>query len=254
MKNNTNFPYDVRVQSGRLVHVKNQETYSNYITYRFESPSFISFDEKYQRIHHQIQLVAEVNCVSTIYREVFKSDDLSEIVFNIPKKDVNNQLIIDCIVVFKEKTEWDDQEVMPGMPVAHLGTFEIELIEKRSRGLLVFVSDDKIKEVKNDFRNEKIEVRIPKHQYEWLLRNQADPVVSAILSSQFGQIALIEACMKMQVNQSLDHLPWFIELSRLWKQYNKSGNDFPDNEEITGFVSHILKKPTSYLLERLEES
>ena len=253
MNHTINFPYDVKVYTSTLIRSSIDDTGVDCYTYSFETPSSLLLDKKYQEFWDKVELVAEVNCSPTFYRETHVSSNTNKISIDIPKSMVYHEFTIDVIIVFKEDIFWDGQLIRKGMPMAHLGSYKIDLEDRFAEGLIVFMLDEKLEETKNYFGNELIEVHIPAEQFTWLVANQRDPLVTSILSSQFAQIALIEACMHLKSSNN-SHLPWYRELQRLWKEYDKNNSDFPEDEEIVQFVSHILKMPTTRLFEQLKVS
>lgn len=244
MKETTNFPYEVICPRPKLELIAKDYNDFKYI-YSFKVPEYILLKQDLVDNEESIELVAEVNCSSTMYRELFRSDYVSEIQIEVDKTLLYDSFSIDILILFKKNTEWDNQIVDKGMPIAHLGSYRIDL-ENRTQGLISFIENDS-DNIEYSFTDNTINIKIPSNKYEWLLQNKHNPLLKKILSSQFGQIALIEACQRMKDNAN-DHLLWQKELKNRWKSFNEDEKEYPDESEIISFVNSLLDNPSDSLL------
>lgn len=248
MKHSFSFPYDVKLAVCDLEELNPTD---DFFRYRVKIPQWILKDSRFKELLPKCSLVAELNCSATIYRKCMKSESLTELITEIPKDKVYDRFILDVILLVNENVSWDDQHLTNGMPLAHLGSFKIDL-QSRAQGLISFVEHDK-DEFKNLFNDNMIQVLIPKGQFEWLVLKTKNPLVKSLLNAQFAQLALIEGCHLMQ-SQAYDHLLWQQELKSKWNSFSDQEKEFPDSDEISSFVNHILKNPTKNLFEFLIES
>jgi hypothetical protein len=239
------FPYDVKLVASDLEELIPKD---NFFRYRVELPERISKDLNLMNLLPKCSLLAELNCSATIYRECIVSESLAELIIEIPKDKVYDRLSLDILLLARESLSWDDQQLSKGMPLAHLGSFKIDL-QSRAQGLISFVEHDK-DEFKNLFNDNMIQVLIPKAQFDWLLLKSKNPLVKNLMNSQFAQLALIEGCQLMQL-ETYDHLLWQQELKAKWKSYSDQEKEFPESDEISAFVNHILKNPTKCLFDFL---
>ena len=255
MKQTTNFPYNVIIPSNKFEFTESNSTDVNYY-YQLDIPQMILVDEELQDLNEYLKLVAEVNCSSTIYREIFESSELEKIKIQIPKSKVYNSFTIDVLILAKEDLHWHNQNIRKGMPIAHLGSHNVQLIAS-SQGLITFIPDDTTDNVKYSLTSDQIQIIFPTTQYNWLLHNQNNPIVKHLLSSQFAQIALIKACSQIK-DESNDHLMWLKELKNKWKKYSGEEKEFPEDNDIIPFINSILKNPSesliSYLMKNLNEN
>lgn len=245
MKQSFSFPYDVKLMPCDL---KELDPTEDSFRYKVDLPKRISEDSVIRECFPKCSLIAELNCSATIYRSLIEGDSVQELIIEIPKNKVIENFTLDILLVVKEDFLWDDQYLKKGMPIAHLGSFKIDL-QSRAQGLISFVEHDK-DEFKNLFNDNMIQVLIPKNQFEWLLLKSKDPLVKNLMNAQFAQLALIEGCQLMQ-SETYDHLLWQQELKSKWRSYSDQEKDYPESDEISGFVNHILVNPTKSLFEFL---
>jgi hypothetical protein len=248
MKQTSKFPYGViTINTIQLESTTNEDI--NKYSYKLTVPDLIIDNKTID--WENAELIAEATCSATMFRKCFKSDIIREINIDIDKKDIYHSISIDIIILFKNNTDWNSQHVRKGMPIAHLGSFKIDL-ETNSQGLISFLANDTADTIEYSYSYNSIGIKIPRHKFEWLLRNKHDPIVKNILSSQFAQIALIEASKKIK-DDTNNHLLWQKELLKRWKSFNGS-NDFPEDHEILPFVNSILENPSENLLNVLMQT
>lgn len=246
MKEITNFPYEVITPRPKLELISMDYDDFKYF-YKLNVPEYILSKIEVENA----VLVSEINCTSTMYRENIQSTLLNEIVIEIDKTLVYNSFTLDILILLTKKTKWDNQILGKGMPIAHLGSFRIDL-ESKTQGLIAFIENES-DNIEYSFTNNSINVKMPNSKYIWLLQNKNNPLLKRILTSQFGQIALIEACLRMKDNTN-DHLFWQKELKYRWKLYNNDEKEYPDDSEINLFVNSLLEKPSDSLLKYLMDN
>lgn len=249
MKNTTNFPYNVKVCSKNEPQLEVLEPDTDNLNYMVSIPPFVLQGVEYEQVKDKLELVAEVNCSSTMYRYLATSSNLESIKITVSQNCVFDSFGIDVIIVFKEEAQWDGLTMHKGMPVAHIGSFSVYL-ENRSQGLISFFPNEDKQEIAYSFNDNTIQINIPRAQFDWLLANQFDPLIKNLLSSQFAQIALIEACQKLK-DSGNDHKMWYKELRNKWFDYTKDGREYPEDDEIVGFVNSILISPSMSLINYL---
>jgi len=247
MKQTTNFPYNVIIDSKSELKIENANDLNNYC-YSLEIPKSILEDIIFEK--ENIELIAEVNCSSTMYRECFKSESLEKISIKIDKKNIFKTFNIDVLIVFNIDTDFDNVRLREGMPYAHLGSFKVET-ETATQSLISFIPNEKDEYIHYSFTDHAIKIKIPKTKYDWLLKNKSKPLIKNILKSQFAQIALLEACKKLK-DESNNHLLWQKELLKRWQKDNK--NELPDDFEMLPFVKKILNNPSEDLLNVLTDN
>jgi hypothetical protein len=248
MKQTSKFPYGViTINTIQLESTTNVDI--NKYSYKLTVPDLIIDNKTID--WENAELIAEATCSATMFRKCFKSDIIREINIDIDKKDIYHSISIDVIILFKNNTDWNSQYVRKGMPIAHLGSFKIDL-ETNSQGLISFLSNDDANTIEYSYSDNSIGIKIPRDKFEWLLRNKHNPLVKNILNSQFAQIALIEASKNIK-DDTNNHLLWQKELLKRWKSFNGS-NDFPEDHEILPFVNSILENPSENLLNVLMQT
>lgn len=250
MKETTNFPYDV-IKANTKLQLQDLSRGDDQYVYLLKVPDFISADQNVITNKDSLVLAAEINCSSTMYREVVVSESLDEIQVEIDKKLVFDSFSIDVLMLLSKNADWHRQSLNKGMPIAHLGSFRMDL-ETRSQGLISFCKHDSntATNIEYSYRDQSVHIIFPEERFQWLTQNRHSPLLKSILSSQFGQIALIGACQRMK-DTGNDHLLWYKELKNRWKVYNKDDSDFPEGDEIIPFVSSLLKNPSDTLINYL---
>jgi hypothetical protein len=251
MKYTTNFPYDVKVAQANTIKLEDKSDH-DYFRYFVKLPDYIFNENKYIKVKDDIEIVADISCSSTMFRKVDKSNSIDQIEISISKNKVFKSFSIDLIVIFKSQTIWDNSNLNKGMPILHLGSYKIDL-DTGTQGLILFKSNDDSDEIDYSFTQDSIQILLPENKYNWLLKNKHNPLAKNILSSQFAQIALIEACHKLK-DESNDHLLWFKELKNKWNTYNQDNKDYPEDTEIVPFVNFVLNKPSQNLLNYIKEN
>lgn len=251
MKNTTNFPYDVKVAEANRIKLNDDSSHDDF-KYSVKLPDGIFYENKYKEAEENIELIADISCSATMFRKVVKSNNKSKIEISFPKEQVYSQFTIDLIAVFKNQMIWDNTEVNKGMPIAHLGSFKIDL-ETRTQGLIIFKPNEDLEEVSYSYTLDAIQILLPKNKFDWLLKNKHNPLVRNILSSQFAQIALIEACHKMKDGTN-DHLLWHRELKNKWNSHKRYSKEYPEDNDIIPFVNDILDNPSQNLLNYIVEN
>jgi len=248
MKQTTNFPYDVTIINDIQLESIQNEDLDKY-SYKLTVPENILVDNTID--WPNAELIADATCSATMYRKCYRSANNGEISIDIEKKDIYHSISIDVIILFKNAGYLNSQNVSKGMPIVHLGSFKIDL-EASSHGLISFLLNDNSEKVEYSYSDNSIGIRIPKSKFNWLHRNKHNPLVKNILSSQFAQIALIEACKKMK-DETNNHLLWQKELLKRWNSSNKN-NEFPEDYDILPFVNSILENPSEKLLDVLMQN
>lgn len=248
MKQSTNFPYYVDTSLSGL-ELKAQESDLENYSFLVNIPQVLFNTEGYDEVKDKINLLAESNCSATLFRQIIQSDELERIEIKIPKNSVFKTFTIDLLIVFNEATDWDGHRIEKGMPISHLGTYRVD-IDNKSQGLISFTSNSDNSDVTYSYTSHQIQIIFPSLKFDWLLRNQNNPLVKNILRCQFAQIALIKACNLLK-DESNDHLLWQKELKNKWIKYDKNGKEFPDNDDTIGFVNNILNHPSEQLIDFL---
>jgi hypothetical protein len=251
MKNTTNFPYDVKIVEANRIRLDDHSDH-DYFKYKVKLPDGIFYENKYREVDDKIELVADISCSATMFRKVEKANEKNKIEICFPKNKVYGRFTIDLVAVFNDSAVWDNSDVGKGMPVVHLGSFKIDL-ETRTQGLILFKPNEDTDDVNYSYTLDSIQILLPENKYNWLLKNKHNPLVKNILSSQFAQIALIEACHKMKDGTN-DHLLWHKELKNKWKDYNRGSNEFPQDTDIVPFVNEVLQNPSQNLLNYIIEN
>jgi len=251
MKNTTNFPYDVKVAEANRIILEDHSDH-DYFKYHVKLPDAIFNENKYRKVDGKVEIVADISCSATMFRKVEKANSMSEIEICFAKNKVYSRFRIDLIAVFKDATVWDNSSVDKGMPIVHLGSFKIDL-ETRTQGLILFKPNEDTDDVNYSYTLDSIQILLPENKFNWLLKNKHNPLVKNILSSQFAQIALIEACHKMKDGTN-DHLLWHKELKNKWNNYKKDAKEYPEDTDIVPFVNEILKSPSQNLLNYIIEN
>lgn len=250
MKDTTYFPFDV-IRPNEKLELMQLDHNEGYLVYNLKVPGYILAKPECINFQESIQLVAEINCSATMYREIIRSKDLNEIILQIDRSSIYDSFHVDVLIIFTSNVDWSNQTIEKGMPLAHLGSFKIDL-ENRAQGLISFIGSE-ADTVENSFTDNTINVRIPQYKFDWLVSNQHNPLIKRILSSQLGQIALIEACQRIKDNSN-DHLLWQQEIKNRWKLFDQNDKEFPDDSEIIPFVNSILDQPSDGLLTFLIEN
>lgn len=246
MKQTTSFPYGVDINTIGLSELPHS---SKNFEYEVNLPEYFSSDSKYKSIDENMDLIAEVNCSATLYREVFTSKNELQLIIKIPRENVSVNFNIDVLVVVNKDVIWEGQPLQKGMPIAHFGSFKKD-IDNRSKGLISFeISENN--QISIATSNNTIVIQIPKKQYQFLIKKQNDKMVKEILTSQFAQIALLEACNYLKEGSKSDHLIWYKELLSRWRKYAPEDKGFPDELDHLKFVSDLLKNPSISLVNHL---
>jgi hypothetical protein len=246
MKQTANFPYDVDVTT---IDLKELSHNSNSYEYEVALPDYYKTDNKYLDIIKNIDIIAETNCSATMYRNVINTRTDSKLLITIPRNKVNVSFTIDLLLVANKEFTWDSQKLQKGMPIAHFGSFKKD-IDNRSTGLISFESSES-----NDIvilnSGHAIKIKIPNKQYEFLLKKQNSLVVKKILSSQFAQIALLEACKELKEGSTRNNLFWHKELLNRWQKFSESNEEYPQDTDHLKFVQDLLEKPSIKLVDYL---
>lgn len=245
MKQNTNFPYDVKVTAQKnQAEPKELDPTADSFRYEYTVPVYITDDPLISPLHDKLDLVAEINCSATMTRLMCKGAHIGKIEFEIPMATVEDSFSIDLMLLLKESAEWDGMTLQRGMTLAHLGSFKVYL-DEGAQSLFSFMTNDK-DEVEYSFSDNQIHVKIPQEQFDWLLQRRNHPMVKGILSSQFAQIALLEACQHLRDKKN-DHMLWFKALTKKWLDYSKGDGEIQPSE-FGPFVNYILENPSVSLI------
>jgi hypothetical protein len=245
MKQSANFPYDVEIQIIELLELPQS---SESFEYEIKLPEYYTTDSKYQHIQDNIDLIAETNCSATLYRNVISTKSNSKLTITVPRNKVNINFTIDLLLVANKEFSWENQLLQKGMPIAHFGSFKKD-IDTRSTGLISFEKFDG-KEILISNSDHTIKIKIPEIQFEYLMQKQNSLLVKEILTSQFAQIALLEACKELNENSKRNNLFWYKELLNKWRKL--SGYDeYPQDSDHLKFVNDILKNPSIKLVNHL---
>jgi hypothetical protein len=245
MKQSANFPYDVEIQIIELLELPQS---SESFEYEIKLPEYYKTDLKYQHIQDNIDLIAETNCSATLYRNVISTKSNSKLTITVPRKKVNVNFTIDLLLVANKEFSWENQLIQKGMPIAHFGSFKKD-IDTRSTGLISFEKFDG-KEILISNSDHTIKIKIPEIQFEYLMQKQNSLLVKEILTSQFAQIALLEACKELKENSKRDNLFWYKELLNKWRKFSEY-DEYPQESDHLKFINDILKNPSIKLVNHL---
>jgi hypothetical protein len=246
MKQTTNFPYDVEIQT---LHLEELPHNPDCFVYAVTLPDYFKGDNKYVNIINNLDLIAEVNCSATMHRNVIGTNTVDKLILTVPRNKVSVSFTIDLLLVANKEFEWDSQVLKRGMPIAHFGSFKKD-IDKRSTGLIEFETTEG-NEVFISTSDHTIKIKIPKKHYEFLLKKQNSLLVKNILTSQFAQIALLEACKDLKENSKRDNLIWYRELLNRWQKFSQHESEYPQESDHLRFVQDLLKKPSIKLVNYL---
>ncbi|WP_179321181.1 hypothetical protein [Winogradskyella helgolandensis] len=246
MKQTTNFPYDVDVTTINLVDLPHE---IDYFKYEVNLPDYYIMDDKFTDVNDNIDIIAEINCSATMYRKVFATSDDLKLIITIPRDKVSLNFTVDVLLVSNKEFEWDSQILQKGMPIAHFGSFKKD-IDNRSTGLISFETSES-NELFISTSDHTIKIKIPKKQYEFLLKKQNSLLIKKVLTSQFAQIALLEACKELKGNSKRDNLIWYKELLNRWRKFSGSDEDYPQETDHLRFVQDLLEKPSIKLIDYL---
>lgn len=252
MKYAVKFPYNVLKIPVKLDFSQSDESYE----YIIKLPDVVFSEAGLHNVNKaDLQLVAEVNCSSTMYRKCFHSNDseLRTMTFFLPKKNVNHRFQVDVLLLAKRPLELNGQIIEKGMPLAHFGSNTISL-SRNQKGLIVF--DKSVdKEITYGFGSDLIKIRIPERIYNDLSRMKNRPEIKHLLASQFAQIALLEACKYLKEDGGKSHLNWYEELLKRWNKFNPE-KQYPDSEDHLKLVNYILDYPSlnfaNYLIKKIK--
>ncbi|MBM3455134.1 MAG: hypothetical protein FJX80_08295 [Bacteroidetes bacterium] len=245
MKQNTNFPYDVKATDQKnQAEPKELDSTSDSLKYEYSVPGYLMGDPLLAPLLDKLDLVAEINCSATMTRLMYKGAQTSKIEFQIPLATIENSFTIDLMLLLKESAVFDSMNLNKGMPLAHLGSFKVYL-DEGAQSLFYFEPHDK-EELEYSFSDHQIHVKIPQEQFDWLLQRQNHPMVKGLLSSQFAQIALLGACHLLKENGN-DHKLWFKALTEKWMEYSKGDGEIQPSD-FGPFVNYILEKPSVSLI------
>jgi hypothetical protein len=139
--------------------------------------------------------------------------------------------------------------LMKGTPVALLGDLTYS-IEGESYPLFIF------QEAQNDdityyFDCDYIVIYLPKKHYQDLQIQKENPTISILLSSHFAQLALIESFKYFREDASHLDYNWYCELLNKWKDFRKTEEEYPAEEDYQDFINYILKDPSMTLVDHL---
>lgn len=246
MKQTTNFPYDVAIQTIDLIELPQS---ADYFEYEILLPDYYLTDEKYHEVAENLELIAETNCSATMYREVFDQSNNFTLSIAIPRNRVSVKFNIDILLVAKREFNWDSQLIQKGMPIAHFGSFQKD-IDDRSTGLISFESTDEDK-ISISNADHTIKIKIPVDQFKFLIEKQNSLLVKQILTSQFAQIALLESCKELKENSKRDNLIWYKELLSRWRKFSDNEDEYPQESDHLKFVSDLLQNPSIKLIDYL---
>lgn len=245
MKQTTNFPYDVKVTAQKnQAEPKEIDPTAESFRYEYSVPAYVTDDPLISLLNDKLDLVAEINCSATMTRLMCTGAHIGKIEFEIPMVTVEDSFSIDLMFLLKESADWDGMTLTKGMPLAHLGSFKVYL-DEGAQSLFSFMTNDK-DEVEYSFSDNQIHVKIPQEQFDWLLQRRNHPMVKGILSSQFAQIALLEACQHLRDKKN-DHMLWFKALTKKWLDYSKGDGEIQPSE-FGPFVNYILENPSVSLI------
>ncbi|WP_010136514.1 hypothetical protein [Ochrovirga pacifica] len=246
MKQATSFPYSVEIHTIELSELPHS---SINFEYEIRLPDYFISDNKYKTIKSNIDVIAEVNCSATMFRKVFKAKNDTLVIIQIPRKNVAVNFNIDVLVVANKNIIWEGQQIQKGMPIAHFGSHKKD-IDNRSKGLISFETSEN-NQLTIATAGNTIVIQIPKKQYEFLVKKQNDKLVKEVLTSQFAQIALLEACKYLKEGSNLDHLLWHKALLSKWRKYSSQETGFPNEKDHLKFISDMLKNPSISLVNHL---
>lgn len=247
MKQSTPFPYNVLTGS---IQVQLEEETENEFIYHIDFPDWFKNEEEYINNSRCIDLAVEINCSSTIYREVFKTNQI-ELTFPISKDDVAIRYEIDVLAIANDEMEWMGKIINKGGPVAHFGRYLFD-IDKRSKGIIEFTGDPNSKELKILNSDHTIMIELPSEKFEYIKRKQYNKLMKSVLASNFAQIALLESCKEIKQESSRSHLNWFEALLQEWRKYNND-KEYPGNDDHLPFVKYLLKNPSLKLLDTFKK-
>lgn len=246
MKQTTSFPYDVAIQT---IELKELPHTPEAFEYEITLPDFYVTDSKYTNLQRDIDLIGEINCSATIYREVFSTSAALNLFVSVPRQKVSVNFNIDLMLVANKEFNWDSQVLKKGMPIAHLGSFKKD-IDNRSTGLISFeTTNEETISVSNS--DHTIIIRIPQKQYKFLIEKQNSSLVKHILTSQFAQIALLESCKELKENSKRNNLIWYKELLSRWQKFTDYSEDYPQETDHFPFIKDLLENPSIKLIDYL---
>lgn len=241
MKQSIKFPYKVFIDSIQTELLNNN---TDFYEINANVPDVVFSESGIGVTDHndKISLISEVNCSSTIFRKCYRSENLKNLNFSFPKKEVSNSFTIDHIFVAKESLTLGGETIEKGMPVAHLGSFSIN-IDKKRQGLISFETSDDDK-ISYSFSGHVIKINIPKNEYENLLNLKNRPIIKQFLISQFAQIALLEACKYLRNESAMNHLSWYKELLGQWQKFDEGNKEYPEETDFLKLINFILGDPS----------
>ena len=209
-----------------------------------------------ENLKSKVKLVAEINCSSTMYRTCIQSNEVEKIEISIPKDEVKIRFTIDLMYISNDNIDYLEQRFNKGQVLAFLGRKSVN-IDARRQSLISFDKLESGNEIEYSFTNHCIKVRMPKKQFNQILKKQHAPLFKSVFSSPLAQLALLQGCRHLEAGSSKNHLLWFKELENLWKKLrNPADNekDYPDVDDYLPFVNKILKNPSIRLIDDLIKS
>lgn len=250
MKVTTNFPYKVDIDN-RFCEFDLVNQSEETLTYKIITPKnyFNGLDRNMLDLLNSgnYQIGVELNCSSTIFRKWYKTQNIDEFTIEIDRKNVANNFTLQVMVLVNKDLFEKGVMLRKGMPVAILGDYTTSL-EGESFSLFQF------QEAQNDtisynFDSDCLIIFLPKKHFEYLQLQKENPTISIILLSHFAQLALKDALKYFMEDDSHADLNWFIELKNKWKEFSKTDDEFPSEEEHQDFIDFILKDPSISLVD-----
>jgi hypothetical protein len=226
-----------------------------------------NIDLKKLLITNKAELLCEVTCTNTLYRELFLSNK-GKMEFEIPRKDVKGRVEFICLLVVKEKiTQYSNSEAHPdydaytfdldqGDVLAYFGGFSFNADIKYEKlkavsSFMEIVENEDLKYTYVDLKKNKIEIQLPSEVYN-IYRSDIisqEEKFSPVFHSSIVLYALLTALYNFEEHK--DYLWAKVIDYRLKNEKQLKDINYDEKENIPEIAQRLLGNPFKRLLEGL---
>lgn len=251
------YPYLV-LEEDLQISINKNSGYNEYHIIETSIPSKLINNFKNEGIEedfNQLDLVVEVNCTATMYRELFlfNLDNENKIKVKIKKNKVAFKFELQILILLKKELMWQGIKLNKGMPIGFLGNHKID-IDQRSTSLVEFKECKRNQEDINFmYKKHSIEIFIPSKLFKIIQKNKMKKMMNEFYKVQV-KICLLEIFKVIENNNDspYDQLNWYIELKNRWLEDGNSEEDFRIPEGKLNFINNLLKKPDESFLKIID--
>lgn len=217
-------------------------------------------------INDEAELIAEIFCTYTMFRECRKLD--SDFKIKIPINQLKNK--VECLFFIVSNKDLEDYKnssvkdpyketlfvIEKGDVLAFLGDYSFDLDLKGTTidsFLKIRKKSESTPGVDYIFESQSLIIQIEEEDYNRIKKLHLNPDYQHILISSLLQPALIHACYKLTDHEEdgYSENAWYRTLMYRWEQLRET-EESPTAEDIPEFVESLLNNPTEKLVEVLD--